>query len=96
MSDDLRDFHWGRVLEVHTAGAYTILEFVPNQPSNVSDREWAQRPHLSFAAFVGDKDTHHSFHSLDEALAFCIAYRAEGPNTRASQYFIRSLGLETT
>ena len=41
---------------------------------------------------AGGVDTNHQHDSLDAALAHAIAYRAEGCNSRAGNYFIQLIG----
>lgn len=46
---------------------------------------------LAYHCYVDGKNTHYSAPSLDEGLAYCIAYRAEGIGTMAARYFIKML-----
>lgn len=69
------NFVWGVVEQVHEIGTYQIVEYVPNQASNVSDEEHAMRlaKHpTSFHPYVGGVDQGASYHSLDRALLGCI------------------------
>jgi hypothetical protein len=75
------EFVWGNVVKNHAVGEYNIIEFV-------RDGE-----HL-FHAYIGGKDTNHSFTSLDAALVGVIAYKYEGGNHRADRYFTKMVGME--
>jgi hypothetical protein len=44
-----------------------------------------------YAVFVNGKNTQNVYPTMDEALAFAIAYRNDGINTRAHIYFIKSI-----
>lgn len=52
---------------------------------------WAKRQDGSLNAATKYTDTNQSFGTLDEALAGAIAYRQEGCNHRADQYFISGM-----
>lgn len=79
----IKDFSWlGSVKEVYQVGPYSIVEYVRNDDKTTN-----------FGTYIDGKQSTISYHSLDAALAGCIAYRAEGPNCQASHYFIKSLGL---
>lgn len=77
-------FTWGTVLKWYEAGPYTIAEFERNGDSLKTE----------FHVWVNGEDTRHSSLTLDEALALAIAYRHEGPNTRAAGYFMRMLDIQ--
>ena len=82
-------FGWGQVICVHTVGEYDIIEYIPNQSSNVADEDYDSSP--CFHPYVDGCDISQSFHSLDQALVGAIAYKAEGPNGRAATYFFKMI-----
>lgn len=89
------NFTWGKVVAIHEVGEYQIVEYVPNQSSNVSDADYAERlaKHpTSFHPYIKGDDTSRSYHSLDEALVGVIAYRHDGLNSQAAGYFGKMIG----
>lgn len=108
-----RDFVWGPVLAVHEVGDYLLVEFETTRPANIDAEGWTAE--VRFHPYVrapkgraaqgeagGYRDTGHSFHTLDEALAHCLAFKYEWKNhdfnaalnTRADRYFLRMIGVE--
>jgi hypothetical protein len=80
-----RQLSWlGKVTEVHVFGKYQIAEY----------RETEDDSKVHYHPYVDGCDTSHSFGTLEEAAAFAIAYKAEGPNTKAAGYFVKMLGIE--
>lgn len=89
-------FAWGRVIDVHEIGPYSIVEYQAKIPDKytaeykpVSNRGY--KTSHSFHAYVNGRDTSHSWDSLDEALVFAISYRTVGPNAHVSEMFMASL-----
>ena len=72
---------------VHTLGQYDIIEYTPNQSSNVADEDYDPSP--QFSPYIDGRSIGHSYHSLDKALVGAIAYKLEGCNGRAASYFFR-------
>lgn len=89
-----KPFVWGEIRATHTVGEYAIVESVRDHAywhhGVEVQPEDDQAPH--FHSYVEGKDTSHSHPTLDAALAFCIAYKYEGANTRAAVYFLRGIG----
>lgn len=83
--DQGQGYTWGPIIQVHQIGPYVILEYTPRVTGS------ARYEGVSFHAFVDGGDTNHSFNTLDAALAGAMAYRAEGPNSRAGQYFMNMI-----
>jgi hypothetical protein len=86
----VRRYVWGHVLNAEAIGPYFVLTAEERGGDNSAERfVTAYHPYVQDA---GDwVDTNASFPSLDEARAHAIAYRVEGPNTRADGHFIRGL-----
>ncbi len=85
-------YTWGELLHIYEMGEYAIVEYHPwkvKSPqvltgnADVSMRE--------FHCYVRGDDCACSRESLDSALAYCIAYKHEGANTRASAYFMKMI-----
>jgi hypothetical protein len=85
-------FTWGEYIAAHDIGPYQIVEYYP----------WAVRgcevlsglPNYDqrrYHGYILGKSTSHGWDTLDAALAGLIAYRQEGPNSQAGNYFIRML-----
>lgn len=73
-------FTWGEVIKIHEVGDYSIVEYRRDNGE------------ICFHGYVGKTDTNMSWNTLDQALAGCIAYKYEGPNHRAGNYFITMIG----
>jgi|SRR5271155_2131565 len=83
----------GTIKEKHVVGPYFILEYLTK---NVASREIKFRVYIATGEGQGYYDTKADFSSLDQALAHAIAFRAEGPGTRADVYFIRGLRADVS
>lgn len=85
-------YTWGQVIAIHEIGPYTIVESHPWLEQDGRIRTGVPDPtSIEFHTYVNGLCCSHSYPTLDEALAGCMAYRAEGPNHHADTYFIRSL-----
>lgn len=92
MSDLYDRFPWGEVIADHAIGPYTIREFHPfERREKGSIGPGVDKSKAHFHGYVNGADACCTWLTLDEALAGCIAYRAEGPNHRADEYFIRMI-----
>ena len=98
---DGQRFPWGRIIAIHPFGRYSVLEYEPNQPSNVSDEEWASRAnadgeHVNFHCYADGCSLGHSTSSLEKAIliCICITHDEARQNTRAPGYIARMIGLE--
>jgi hypothetical protein len=81
-------FPWGTILHKHLFGPYLILKYRDKHDGNEQFQPYV------YSKDFGWQDTHASFNGFDEATAHAIAYRREGPNTQADQYFIRGMRKE--
>ncbi len=85
-------FNWGDVIAMHAIGPYAIAEYHPWKTAGSSVLTGnADMESLAFAGWVEGRCTSQSWLSLDAALAGCMAYRAEGRNCRAGEYFIKMI-----
>ncbi len=85
-------YTWGQVRQIHTIGEYDIIEYHPWIVEGCSIRSGS--PNLTereFAGYVNGQRTHQSLSTLDEAIAFVIAYKYEGVQPRAWEYFMKML-----
>lgn len=90
---DRFSFPWGLVKQTHEVGPYMVVEYHPRKTKGCEVTREIDHDQTMYHPYVDGRDTSNSFSSLEEALAFSIAYRKEGGNTRAHTYFIRGLGL---
>ena len=86
-----REFTWGQLIGVMQIGPYHVAEYYPWIYVNGRSKHTPDFDKLMFHPYVEEKDTNHSYPSLDAALAGAIAYRQEGINHRADLYFIAAL-----
>lgn len=85
-------FMWGPITEVHQIGPYTILEYLDDRSNAVHSAEWMKHGRTLYHVFIDGKNTYVAALSLDAALAGAIAYRRDGEDSRAGDYFIRMVG----
>lgn len=85
-------FTWGEVIADYEIGPYQIVEYHPWKVRHptvlVGQVNYDER---TYHGYINGKSTSHGWSTLDAALAGLIAYRQEGPNSRAGDYFIRML-----
>ena len=87
-------FTWGELLKIHEVDNYTIVEYSPWRKDGV--RLLTGQPDhtkTEFSCYVDDRSLSRSTYSLDAALAECIAYKHEGLNSRAAQYFMKMIDI---
>lgn len=84
----------GKFVNTHAIGPYAFVEFHPRSINGdgVTVRG-VYETHTHFAGFVDGRSMNESFLTLDGALAGAIAYRREGGNHHADQYFMKGMGL---
>lgn len=76
-----REYHWGRVLEIHCIGEYQIVEAIKDDEK------------VNYHGYINYKDTNTSYYSLDSALVGCIGRKYEGGNGKAAMYFCKMIGI---
>ena len=90
MTTDKRGgFTWGKLVKIHHIGDYDIVEYYPR----VNGRTNTYEDDVMFHPFVNGRDTCHTMPTLDAAIVEAIAYKAEGPNSQATFYFCRMVGI---
>jgi hypothetical protein len=78
-----RRFIWGEILETYHIEEYIIFKYTDkNRGGNIL-----------FHTFINFKSTGISYDSLDSALIGLIAYKHEGANSRAGEYFEKMLNI---
>ena len=79
------EFNWGIVTNVHCVGEYVIFEYI----SNSKDSKGITFYH----AFMDYKNISISYHTLDQCLIGTIAYKYDGINSKAANYFYKMIGM---
>lgn len=85
-------FPWGPITEQHQVGPYTILEYLDDRSNAVHPEDWVNHGRTLYHIYIDGKSASISALSLDAALSGAIAYRRDGANSRAGEYFIRMVG----
>jgi hypothetical protein len=88
---DGKRFPWGVIDEVHEVGPYQIAQYRKDASTYAHESAWVDHGKTMFHIYVEGKDACQSFWTLDAALVGAIAYRAEGPNGQAAEYFMRMI-----
>mgnify|MGYP001615682344 CR=1 FL=1 len=86
------EFIWGDIIEFYHIAEYNIASYHPWKVQGV--RVLTGEPDTDivfFHCWVNGNDTNQSTESLDSAIAFCIAYKHEGGNTKAAGYFMKMI-----
>lgn len=88
-------FTWGSIIEIMDIGPYTIASYHPHKNDNGRiSSQIIDVDRTQFHGWVDGENSHRAWLSLDEALVGLIAYRAEGPNSRAADYFKKMIANE--
>jgi len=86
-------FVWGPVVEVHEIGEYAFIEYHPQIFTNGSGTGEYDYDTTMFSAYINGGSIGRSYETLDKALIGVIAYKEDGPNTRADGYFYSMIGI---
>lgn len=91
---DGRTFPWGPIQQVHQISGIQIVEYLADNSTiaNPSEHTYSEHGQPRFHPYLDGRDMGMSFTTLDNALVGAIAYRREGPNSRAATYFNRMTG----
>lgn len=84
-------FTWGRVISIHQIGNYAVVEYHPWKTKDNEVLVGLVDDIKSFHCYVDDRDTSCSMDTLEGAIVECIAYKAEGANSRAAGYFMKMI-----
>ncbi len=85
-------YTWGKLVYIHQIGEYIIVEYkaiIFKDSSRVIPTQYEKES--SFHPYIDGADTCRGFDNLDDALARCIAQKIDGHNTRADEYFMKSI-----
>ena len=83
-----RYFTWGKVIEVHEIGEYSIVEY-NDEKRGVIGEEKEHENVIKFHPYINGIDTNHSYDSLDAAIVGAIANKLDGSNSQAGGYFMK-------
>lgn len=84
-------FVWGEVIDIIVAGEYQIVEYHPRDVGTQEIDPTKKR----YSCYIDYASTGHGYCTLDEALVGVVAYKHEGPNGRADDYFCKMVGINT-
>lgn len=87
-------FVWGQILEIMDIGPYSIASYHPHQNKDGRISMKIDDSRTQFHGWLDGQDTGRAWHTLDEALVGLVAFRAEGPNSRAAEYFSKMIAQE--
>lgn len=88
----ITEFIWGKVIKVHYIGyEYDVVEYHPRKVKEGRILNEIDFQIKEYHGYVKEKDTSCSWKSFDEAIIGCIAYKYEGANHRADEYFIKMI-----
>ena len=85
----IKNFPWGRVIQVHRFNDFAIIEYID---SRLEDNTSAYQPYL-----INDneeiRDLGWSFRNLDEAVLNAIAFKYDGLNSQAGRLMTKAIGI---
>lgn len=81
----------GQFVNFYEICEYSIVEYKPKLYKDGSPVNGKFEIESSFHPFLNGKDFNRSYASIDECLAGMIALKYDGLNTRADQYFLKSI-----
>ena len=97
LSGENMNYTWGEVLEVFTVGNYGIVKYIKNDDRG----ETYYHPFIN--GEIADRnlrdnndwhDTCHSYLTLESCLAGAMAYKYDGINSQAGEFFIKMIGIK--
>ena len=86
-------FVWGKLVKIHEIFEYAIVECHPLAKSNPNSctLDTIDMNALEYHPYINGEEISCAYNSYDEALAGCIAYKHEGINHNAENYFMKML-----
>ncbi|KKL75033.1 hypothetical protein LCGC14_2058890 [marine sediment metagenome] len=85
-----KDFTWGLVIDIHEVGEYAVVESHPwKVEGGIGSTGEVDFDKRRYHYYTDGKDCSRSTDSLDGALVGCIAFKREGLNSQAAQYFMK-------
>jgi hypothetical protein len=92
-SEMIKSCAWlGKFVASHELGEYFIVEYKPTAYDGCSPKVPKRyEDESNFHPFINGKDTNTSYVSIEAAIVGAIAYKYDGGNTRADQYFLKAI-----
>ena len=87
-------FTWGDIITIHEIGEYAIIEHHPWKTFGARVLEEDASMEKEFFCYINGKNIGRGTDSLDSALATCIAYKRDGINSSAAQYFMKMISQD--
>lgn len=81
----------GKYVSSHEIGEYFIVEYKSTKYDGCFPVKEQFEAESSFKPFINGIDTNRSYSSLEAAIVGAIAQKYDGVNTRADEYFIKSI-----
>jgi hypothetical protein len=85
---DGREFVWGPIQRIHEIGdEYQVVEYLWDASTMAPGSDVGDHGRTFYAPYLNGRSIGRSYYSLDGALVGVIAYKREGPNSRAAEHF---------
>lgn len=81
----------GKFVKTHEIGDYIILEYKPTKYEGCAPLKGQYEDESRFCPFVNCKSTNCTYSTLEMAIVSAIAYKFDGANSRAAEYFMKSI-----
>lgn len=94
LEQDKIEFAWGEFIKIHRIGEYALVEYYPHEFKNCCSTGKIDYSKIRYSCYINENDICHSRDSIDSALAQCIAYKHDGCNTQAADFFMRMIKAE--
>ena len=88
-------FTWGKVVQFFNIGPYTILQYNPWKAEGCEIFVDEPSDEFEYHVWIDEKDTSRGYHSLESAIVGAIAYKYDGTNSQAGEFFERMVGLKS-
>lgn len=88
---DKSNFTWGKLIKLHEIGDYTIGEYHPRITKGCELTHKINYDEKEYHCWINDEDINISADTLDNALILAIAYKHDGCNSHAGEYFIKMI-----
>lgn len=83
------NYVWGEAIAIHSIGEYSIVEYYPHEYVNSCSTGKINYSEKEYSCYIKGKSLSISADSLDSAIVHCIAYKYDGANSRAANYFMK-------
>ena len=87
-------FTWGEIIGFYELGCYTIASYHPWKYEGVQVFVGNPSDEIEYHAWIDGKDTSRGYSSLESAIVGTIAYKHDGNNSQAGEFFMRMIGAK--